>query len=986
MASLHGPKANRLCAFTVYADSIRRDLEFVMKYCLRVVCCALVVLCMAWPAWAGTSFDLSGPTLEAMVTRGKARLPIAEVPNLQAGDRVWIQANFPRTQSVRYLMVVVFLRGATNPPPDNWFHQDETWKSRGSEGLQLTVPKGARQMLVLLAPETGGAYHTLVDAVQRRPGSFVRASQDLNEAMLDRSRLDTYLAAIRQVNASDPTKLKQVAPMLARSLAIKLNNTCFDAVSEEQAPCLMHNQNSLVLSDSQSASITDTLTSGAVSDLAMQVSATPRAGYGYYSPYIASVMDIARIMSSFHSPQYLYIPALAMRKGKAMHLMLNTPPSFGKQKSVIVAAMPAIQAPQLPLLHEASGSETYCAEKTGLVLPADGAPLVYATEYAHSMELRLETKGGKEVNLPARADAEKGGFVIDTQGVDAKQFGDTVQATLHGYWGFAPYEGPSFTLENAHSQPWLLAAGEAQSLVVGSDTTVHLNAGNAACVQDVAVKSGSEPEEQAKWKHLKPGEVEVTLPLKDAKPGALTLLVHQYGLAQPETVTLESFAKPAVLKSFVLHAGDDEGVLKGSRLDEVASLDLDGVPFVAGKTASDGALTMKAADKEEYKTLAAGSAEAHVRLKDGRMLTVGATIEAPRPKVKLLAKNVELARGDHSNIQLADGNELPQTATLRFSVKAEIPQQFDRSEALEVATADSVFTTTLTMQNDGLTLQDMRTAVATLRPARAFGESAFGPLEFRVVDKGVAGAWHPLVTLVRLPKLKKLKCPAITTDGADGAESPDGPEAAGATCKLTGENLFLVDAVANDPGFQDAVKVPDGFPGETIAVPQPAAGQLYVKLRDDPTAVNIVALKAATPVVKRKPKKEVGSGAIRVGTPLPFNPGGPMIPATAPQAGNAGGPAAAPAGTGAGSAASAGAVAASNKTKAAATPNGTAPTAVTPKTGAGTGTPSAGGPTKESVKAAKTSAGQHKKADSKAQPENGQPQTGSQGQKAGNPG
>ena len=888
-ASFRKLGARWFCALSIRGWAIRRGCESVVKTCLSALSCALLLLCMAWPARAATSsFDLSGPTLEATVTRGKARLPIAEVPNLQAGDRVWIQANLPASQSVHYLMVVAFLRGSTNPPPDNWFHQDQTWKSRGSEGLKVTVPKGARQMLVLLAPETGGAYHTLVSAVERKPGSFVRASQDLNEAMLDRSRLDTYLAAIRRVNESDPTKLQQVAPMLARSLAIKVNNTCFDAVSEEQAPCLMHSQNSLVLNDSQSESITDTLTSGPVSALAMQVSATPKAGFGYYSPYIASVMDIARVMSKFHSPQYQYIPALAMRKHKALHLMLNTPPSFGKQKSVIVAAMPAIQAPRLPLLHAMSDSRTYCAEMPGLVLPVEGAPLVFATSYAHDMTLQLKTKDGKVVSVPARADPERGGFVIATEGLDAKQFGDTVQAQAHGYWGFQPFEGPAFTLENAHSQSWILAAGEAQTLVVGRDATVHLNAGNAVCVEGIAVRRGGDKEIKAEWKQVQPGEVEVTLPLKDAKPGMLTLLVHQYGLTQPETVTLQAFAKPAKLHSFVLHAGDSEGVLKGSRLEEVASLELKGVAFAVERSDANGVLTMEATNQKDYKTLAAGRAEGRVRLKDGRMLAVAATIEAPRPRVKLLAKSVEPAHREHSNIQLADANELPQTATLRFSVKAEIPGRFDRGEALEVGTADSVFTTTLTMQNGGLTLQDMHTAVATLRPAKAFGESAFGPLQFRVVDKGVAGAWQPLATLVRLPKLKKLRCPSES----------DEPGAADAACQLAGDNLFLVDSVASDPGFQHAVNVPDGFPGEMIAVPRPEAGELYVKLRDDPAAVNLVALKVER--MRRTRSPEAGKAEA-----LPYQPGGPVIPAKA-KAGSGSGKAPAEAGSAAAGTAKAG--------------------------------------------------------------------------------
>ena len=549
---------------------------------------------------------------------------------------------------------------------------------------------------------------------------------------------------------------------------------------------------------------------------------------------------------------------------------------------MIVAARPSIKPPQLPLLHEVEHANSLCAEKAGLVLPVEGAPLVFATRYAHDMELQLWTKSGKVVSVPAHANAEQGGFVIDGQGLNPAEFGDTVPARLHGKWGFQPFDGPEFRLENAHAQPWKPAPGETQTLVVGQDAVVHLHTGNAACVERIGVKMGGMPAIAANWAPVNMGEVQVRLPLKDAQPGRMVLRVHQYGLPQPETVTLQSFAEPAELAGFRLHAGDQTGELKGTRLEEVASLEVNGVKFAAENPTPSGVLVMKATDPEEYKTLTAGSATAHVRLKDGRVLAAAARIEARRPVVKLLAKSIELTHGEDSHIRLAGQNELPQTATLRFSVKADIPHRFDRGETIEVGTADSVFTTTLTMLNGGLTLQDLHTAVATLRPAKAFGESAFGPLEFRVVDKGVAGKWHPLMTLVRLPKLKKLKC-GNSADAAQGPGPADaGGAAMGAQCELTGQNLFLVDAVANDPSFQNEVQVPDGFPGDRLAVPQPAAGQLYLKLRDDPSAVNIVALKSATPKPKRRRAHEKRSAATETKKPLPFNPGGTMIPATGP--------------------------------------------------------------------------------------------------------
>src|SRR5689334_3151245 len=167
-------------------------------------------------------FDLNGPRIDMRVTRGGKTLPIAEVPNLQPGDKVWVHPELPSSQSAHYLLVVAFLRGATNPPPENWFLKEETWQKKlASEGIHFTVPPDAQQTLLFLAPETGGDYKTLRNAVRGRPGSFVRASQDLNQASLDRSRVQTYLNSVRDTVETNPGSLEATSKLLARSLALK---------------------------------------------------------------------------------------------------------------------------------------------------------------------------------------------------------------------------------------------------------------------------------------------------------------------------------------------------------------------------------------------------------------------------------------------------------------------------------------------------------------------------------------------------------------------------------------------------------------------------------------------------------------------------------------------------------------------------------------------------------------------------------------------
>jgi hypothetical protein len=783
---------------------------------------------------APAPFDLAGPILDVTITRGAKTLPASEVPNLLAGDRVWIKAEFPATQTAHYLMVAAFLSGSTNPPPEKWFFPCKTWTGKcAHDGLTATVPEGAQQVLVFLAPETGGDFRTLVSAVRGRPGAFVRTSQDLNQAALDRSRLEGYLAAIRAQSDVDPSKLAEAAPLLARSLAIKVDEKCLDRIPELQAPCLMQGQESLILNDGHSTSIVEALTSGPGSDLAMEASYTPQLSYGYYSPYIASVLDIARIMDSFRTAQYQYIPALVSHRGGKLALTLNSAPSFHDPQSVLVVALPAVEKPQLPPLHAVNPKEIYCAGRTALVLPVDGAPLVFATEYAHNVTLNLSGKDGQSIELPAIADATQGGYVIDTSALHSLSLGDSVNGSLQGYWGFDKYHGPGFLLMNAHAKTWELAAGDEDALVVGRQDTVHLLADSVSCVDGIMLKDPAGKELKVEWKKVKPNELEVKLPLQEAKPGAMTILLTELGAGQPHAISIQTFTDAGHFDGFAIHAGDAQGILKGSRLDQVTGLSLRNVAFVPGELSTRNGgdeLPMVAQDTQAAAALKQEHGiAARVTLKDGRVLSLGASVDAPRPRATLIGKSVQPSlSGKNSNIQLADQGELPHDAILSFAVRTQWPVVFARDEWLEVATTDGSSATELSFADGGITLESAQVAVATLNPGKAFGNSAFGAMQFRVVAKGITGDWQPLGTLVRLPMLKDLTC----------------PEARDLACKLSGSNLYLVESVSSDAEFTHPVLVPDGFLGSALPVPHPTAGPLYVKLRDDPSVINPTTLEA----------------------------------------------------------------------------------------------------------------------------------------------
>jgi hypothetical protein len=819
----------------------------------------------------GPAFDLSGPKVDVHVKRGEVTLPIAEVPNLLPGDRLWIHPDFPESQSAHYILIVAFLRGATNPPPAEWFTRVDTWTTAvRDEGVFVAVPAEAQQALFFLAPETGGDFSTLRAAVRGRPGAFVRATQDLQAASLDRIRLDAYLNEVRTTSQTDPALLKARAEQAARTLGIRLDQQCFDKPTDQQAPCLVQHTDGLVLDDANVQSLVAQLANGSTADLMNQLSYSTAAGAGAYSPYIGAIVDTAKILASLRTAHFQYIPALALPAKDTLNLRLNVPPSFRDPKSVVVVALPPVAPAKMPPLHPANPAEKFCAQKPNLVLPAEGAPLVFATQLAHELTLHLESKRHESksgeskpgepatpsVDLPVIADPSQGGLVL-VNPAPALSAGEWT-ATLRGKWGFDDWEGPHFHLRSAQSSRWTVAAGDQSALVVGREDTLRIEDESTLCVESVELQTAGAPV-KITWKSPKPDLLEVSVPLKDAAPGSVTLLIHQFGLEKPDSISLKAYAEAASLERLTLNAGDSEAQLKGTRLDEVAQAVVDGItlkPSSLRRVDDFDQLTLLT--EANTTSLEPGkSLTASVQLRDGRELKTPVTVEPPRPQVDMLSKGAQDdAASAPSPVHLGSPDDLPLNGRLVFFLKSRVPVNFPRNEKVEVASVDDSFRTVLSLSDGGLMLEDAKTALGVVDPMARFGASAFGPIQARALSAdGVAGSWLPLGTLVRLPGFRELRC----------------PRAIAKPCTLTGGNLFLAASIAATPDFENPTDIPRDFTGTQLTVPHPVNGLLYLKLRDDPDTVQTLTL----PVTPAPPPQATSAA-------LPTT--APVVPAAQPAA------------------------------------------------------------------------------------------------------
>jgi hypothetical protein len=414
-----------------------------------------------------------------------------------------------------------------------------------------------------------------------------------------------------------------------------------------------------------------------------------------------------------------------------------------------------------------------------------------------------------------------------------------VTAEVRGKWGFDEWIGPTYHLHSAQQGKWSAASSDQSALVVGREDTLHLQGDSTLCVDKVEHLASSGNALPLTWKSPKPDSLVVTMPMTDASPGPVKVEIRQFGLEKPDVLKFNAYAEAASLDRLTLSAGDSAAVLTGTRLDEVAKVSLNGVAW-SPVTLSRVQDVDRLALHTDGVTTAFDPGQggfAKVELRDGRELKVHVSIAPARPQISLLSKGSQDDSPESpAPVRFGSQDDLPVEKKLMFFLKSKAPVSFPRDEKIEVAAVDGSFHTALSLSDGSLLLEDANTALGVVEPLARFGPSAFGPVEARPVSaEGVTGDWLPLGTLVRMPGFKELRC----------------PHAVAKPCTLSGSNLFLATAISSSPTFDNPTDVPPDFTGTQLVVPHPAAGALYVKLRDDPSTVQTLTLPVLPAVTAR---------------------------------------------------------------------------------------------------------------------------------------
>ena len=793
---------------------------------------ALFGLLTAFGMWMGMGgdatadqarFDLLGPTFQIDISRNDATLPLRQVPYLKPGDQISVRAmsrDLPHA-----IIVLAFLRGASSPPPRSWFVARQTWGKKSAWPLRATVPQGAEQAVLFVAPATGGDFDTLVNAVTGRPGAFVRTAQDLNQASHDRLRLDAYVRSVARLNVEAPSSLKTLSPTLARSLMIKLDSDCLAKSVEQQAGCLTEGRESLVLSDGRDTSWVQALTSGVPADLVQQISSTPKAGKGYYSPYISTFMDIARLLDGFHTAQYQYIPALTLPEiGKdEVRLILNTAPSFYNPKSVIVSALPPVAPSHSPSFKLAEPTQPYCLTSKVASLSIEGPPLAFATEFAHDLVLNITDSRGKLETAPATLDPIRGGLSLKPHlEPDASRSADGT-ARLVGQWGFDRFEGPLFHLNLHSSSSWTVDPANASELVAGRRTDIRIHGEGGDCLESASLRvaSGSETPLEIKSRS---GDDIVLSATFDATSGEGTIRLTFSDKPKPVEMPIKVYSPLPKVKSFEFHEGDAFATVRGERVDQISSIkvgdsvmspsEAHGIDALRSERLTFSAQAAPPTPRSGVKTLV------EFKLSDGRQFTEEATVEAPRPVVKLLSKSIERLRDASSlSIDFGASDSAPLGSKLTFSLQAIGPTHFSKRTIIQLSTDGGDSYSSISPHSD-LVIEDQRTAVVHIDTAKYFDISTHGQLLVRIDSDDGVSDWVPITFIVRYPTIIDYGCPSI----GEGK------------CWIRGENLFLIQTISSDEGFHDPVEVPPGLTASEFEFRNEGSQSVFLRLRDNPAA------------------------------------------------------------------------------------------------------------------------------------------------------
>jgi len=130
----------------------------------------------------------------------------------------------------------------------------------------------------------------------------------------------------------------------------------------------------------------------------------------------------------------------------------------------------------------------FCLQNPGLVLPVEGAPLVFSTDIAHDFVLNMQKQERHQCGIACEARRGTWRLRSGREQATSAEFDTQMVATLHGKWGFESFAGPSFHIRNTQQADWKVPEKDQGALIVGREDSLHLESICAICAEKISLK------------------------------------------------------------------------------------------------------------------------------------------------------------------------------------------------------------------------------------------------------------------------------------------------------------------------------------------------------------------------------------------------------------------------------------------------------------------------------------------------------------------
>ncbi len=506
-----------------------------------------------------------GPSLHMTVQRGQQRLPLRLVPQLKAGDVVWVEPLADRLAEGDWVLMLA------STSPTGTQVQSKFFDVRSLKGpASFEMASDGLALVVVLAPQLRNLFglntslqessSILKDVLTKDPQRFV-----------DLQRVDQINQAItlmgngltRRIEGQTPADAKQITLEWASQYgASSIDPQCFQS-GGVNVVCVAH---SLVAGKNFSLPSTNDLSAIVGLNKSVDLNSLLTANLKFFS-------DAGEYLGSKYRDTYDFAPTYGQREpdGDRINLFSVSRLRSGKVKTAYIFVPTGFQAPAPQF--QFNPLRPLCLNAGVVAVRAlDAMPLL---NHWHDWQLALTSGGASPVTVNATRvnfNRDEGLLVFDvpSQALRTLPPGQPVTLAFRARFGFDPVTLPLTTAalplpanssvlqQLVQGQDWVAGASLRLSLPKGSDT---------ACVQKLALKRDG-----VVWAEsaiTSPTQLDVNL--TGVQPGPVVLEVTQVG-APVTQLPLAVLAAPAVVDGIEHPVGERWLRVKGQRLNRIQAL------------------------------------------------------------------------------------------------------------------------------------------------------------------------------------------------------------------------------------------------------------------------------------------------------------------------------------------------------------------------------------------------------------------------------